>query len=406
MEKPLLRRLGTRLRRTCGASDPGDRGADRRGPRRRADGRQRRRRRRLLRAGRPRGDRGRALGGDDRPAPAGAAPAVRRAAEALPFEDDSFDAAMAVLTVHHWRRPRGRPGGDATGRQRRVVIVTFDPGPLRDFWIVRDYFPAIAGMHSSASRARLGSPRAARGERQPIPVPRECTDLFFAALWARPGDGPRPRRGAADVGLAEPVGGATEGGPRATRRRPGLRRLGGAQRAPARRRRSTSATIGRLMQPLTAQLEGSIVVLEPLTEEHAEELWEAAQAPEIWAWLANLNERERFDRWLELTFEAARAGTRGAVPTRELAAGTAIGSSRYLNVRPADRVVEIGWTWLQPARLADRRQRRGEAADARSTPSRRSTACGSSSRPTPATSARGRRWPRSRRSSRASCAST
>ncbi len=102
------------------------------------------------------------------------------------------------------------------------------------------------------------------------------------------------------------------------------------------------------MQPLTAQLEGSIVALEPLTEENAEELWAAAQAPEIWDWLANLNQRDRFDRWLELTFEAVRAGSEGPFLTRERASGTAIGSSRYLNVRPDDRVVEIGWTWLNP----------------------------------------------------------
>ena len=102
------------------------------------------------------------------------------------------------------------------------------------------------------------------------------------------------------------------------------------------------------MRPLTARLDGSIVVLEPLTEENAEELWEAAQAPEIWDWLANLNQRDRFDRWLELTFEAVRVGTEGPFLTRERASGTAIGSSRYLNVRPQDRVVEIGWTWLNP----------------------------------------------------------
>jgi N-acetyltransferase len=102
------------------------------------------------------------------------------------------------------------------------------------------------------------------------------------------------------------------------------------------------------MQPLTARLEGSIVVLEPLTEENAEQLWEAAQAPEIWDWLANLNERDRFDRWLELTFEAVRAGTEGPFLTRARGSGTTIGSSRYLNVRPQDRVVEIGWTWLNP----------------------------------------------------------
>jgi N-acetyltransferase len=102
------------------------------------------------------------------------------------------------------------------------------------------------------------------------------------------------------------------------------------------------------MEPLTKRLEGKIVVLEPLDEENAEELWEAAQAPEIWEWLANLNERDRFERWLELTFEAAREGTEGTFLTRQGSSGRAVGSSRYLNVRPHDRVVEIGWTWLNP----------------------------------------------------------
>ena len=102
------------------------------------------------------------------------------------------------------------------------------------------------------------------------------------------------------------------------------------------------------MEPLTARLEGSIVVLEPLTEENAEELREPAQAPEIWDWLADLDRGDRFDAWLELTFAAVRAGTEGPFLTRERASGAAVGSSRYLNVRPDDRVVEIGWTWLHP----------------------------------------------------------
>jgi RimJ/RimL family protein N-acetyltransferase len=103
------------------------------------------------------------------------------------------------------------------------------------------------------------------------------------------------------------------------------------------------------VENLTTRLEGSIVTLEPLREEHAEELWEVAQAPEIWAWLANLNERERFDLWMRLTLEAVQAGSEGPFTTRDARTGRAIGSSRYLNVRPNDRVVEIGWTWLHPS---------------------------------------------------------
>lgn len=103
------------------------------------------------------------------------------------------------------------------------------------------------------------------------------------------------------------------------------------------------------MESLTAILEGTVVTLEPLRSEHAEELWAAAQAPETWAWLAHLNVRERFDRWMELTLEAAADGHEGPFTTRDAGTGKAIGSSRFLNVRPADRVVEIGWTWLHPS---------------------------------------------------------
>jgi RimJ/RimL family protein N-acetyltransferase len=103
------------------------------------------------------------------------------------------------------------------------------------------------------------------------------------------------------------------------------------------------------MENLTERLEGSIVVLEPFAEEHVEELWEAAQPPEIWAWLAHLDKRETFDRWLELTFAAQRAGTEGPFATRDVRSGELVGSSRYLNVRPADRALEIGWTWLHPS---------------------------------------------------------
>jgi len=104
------------------------------------------------------------------------------------------------------------------------------------------------------------------------------------------------------------------------------------------------------LENLATALEGTIVTLEPLRPGHAGELWEAAQAPETWTWLAPIGEdRALFDRWLELAFEAAAEGREGPFATRGLASGRVIGSSRFLNVRPADRVVEIGWTWLHPS---------------------------------------------------------
>ena len=103
---------------------------------------------------------------------------------------------------------------------------------------------------------------------------------------------------------------------------------------------------GRLAIPL----EGELVALEPLEQAHADGLWAAAQAPEIWQWLAHLgSSREYFDRWLELSLTAHREEREGIFVTRDRRSGEIVGSTRYLALRPADRALEIGWTWLAPA---------------------------------------------------------
>jgi RimJ/RimL family protein N-acetyltransferase len=107
--------------------------------------------------------------------------------------------------------------------------------------------------------------------------------------------------------------------------------------------------------PLTARLEGSLVTLEPLAEEHRGGLWEAGQPDEIWAWLSTLNKsRDYFDAWFDATLATNGAGEgdpkeTGAFAVRRNADGVLVGSSRYLNVRRWDRVVEIGWTWFNPS---------------------------------------------------------
>jgi N-acetyltransferase len=104
------------------------------------------------------------------------------------------------------------------------------------------------------------------------------------------------------------------------------------------------------MENLATRLEGELVVLEPLRESHAEDLWDAAQAPEIWAWLADLGaDRELFEKWMRLSLEACADGSEGVFAVRERRQGTIVGSTRFMSVRPADRVVEIGWTWFNPS---------------------------------------------------------
>ncbi len=108
-------------------------------------------------------------------------------------------------------------------------------------------------------------------------------------------------------------------------------------------------------RPLTARLEGSLVTLEPLAAEHRDGLWEAAQPDEIWDWLATLNRnRDYFDAWFDATLATDAAGEgdpreTGAFAVRRSADGVLVGSSRYMNVRRWDRVVEVGWTWFNPS---------------------------------------------------------
>jgi len=107
--------------------------------------------------------------------------------------------------------------------------------------------------------------------------------------------------------------------------------------------------------PLTARLEGSLVTLEPFAEEHRDGLWEAAQSDEIWIWLTKLNKsRDDFDAWFDATLATNAAGEgqpseTGAFAVRRNADGALVGSSRYMNVRRWDRVVEVGWTWFNPS---------------------------------------------------------
>jgi SAM-dependent methyltransferase len=118
--------------------------------------------------------------------PPGAAPCVAGSAESLPFGDQTFDAAMAVHTVHHWPDP---VAGLRELRRvaRRVVVFVFDlSGPDR-FWLTRDYLPEFADLRSRRVLASLGDLAAAIGARtEPVPIPWDCVDGFFEAYWRRP----------------------------------------------------------------------------------------------------------------------------------------------------------------------------------------------------------------------------
>jgi SAM-dependent methyltransferase len=117
---------------------------------------------------------------------AGAAPVIDARAEALPFDDDSFDAAMACVTIHHWEPPEA-----GLAELRRVAR-----GPVVVFTFELDGLPAWQQEHLAEGLAlerprfqSLDSVASALGGRtriERIPTPADCTDGFFEAFWNRP----------------------------------------------------------------------------------------------------------------------------------------------------------------------------------------------------------------------------
>jgi len=116
--------------------------------------------------------------------PAAAAKAVQASADQLPFADKSFDAAMAILTIHHW--PDKAAGLREMRRVTRgpIALLTFDPAHRP--WLT-DYLPELAVLDDAQmpqmdDYARwLGDVRIT-----PVPVPHDCTDGFLYAYWRRP----------------------------------------------------------------------------------------------------------------------------------------------------------------------------------------------------------------------------
>jgi RimJ/RimL family protein N-acetyltransferase len=97
-------------------------------------------------------------------------------------------------------------------------------------------------------------------------------------------------------------------------------------------------------------LAGRIVRLEPLGAEHDAALWEASRPPEIWTWvMAHLQTRAEFQAYLDQARAATAAGEEFAFATVDARTGSAVGMTRYMALRPADRGLEIGSTWLEPA---------------------------------------------------------
>lgn len=121
--------------------------------------------------------------------PSDLAPALGLGAGPLPLRDDSVDAAMAVLTIHHW----GDQLETGIREMRRVargpvVIVTYDPAVSTQMWLVRDYMPEAADLDRrlfppiDALAEWLGGATAVEA----VLTPRATPDWTIASFWAHP----------------------------------------------------------------------------------------------------------------------------------------------------------------------------------------------------------------------------
>ncbi|MET9610041.1 class I SAM-dependent methyltransferase [Streptomyces sp. NPDC006512] len=111
---------------------------------------------------------------------------VRAGAESLPFEDGAFDAAMAIMTVHHW--PDLRRGLAELRRvSDRQVVFTWDPQHLPELWLTEEYLPEIRQLEH-ARFTPLSTVVEALGVHTvlPFPIPHDFTDGFQIAYWRRP----------------------------------------------------------------------------------------------------------------------------------------------------------------------------------------------------------------------------
>jgi len=113
-----------------------------------------------------------------------AAEAIEASADKLPFEDDSFDASMAILTLHHW--PDKEAGLREMRRvtRSRIVLLTFDPSHRP--WLT-DYLPELAALDEAQMPAMSDYERWLGPVRvTPLLVPHDCSDGFLYAYWRRP----------------------------------------------------------------------------------------------------------------------------------------------------------------------------------------------------------------------------
>ena len=113
--------------------------------------------------------------------------AIDAVAEDLPFPSASFDASMAIVTVHQWSDLEKGIAEMRRVTRGPVLLLVCDPVLMKDYWL-NDYIPEVRNIEAGRFPpiARLKAALGGKVEVQPVAVPLNCRDGFNEAYYGRP----------------------------------------------------------------------------------------------------------------------------------------------------------------------------------------------------------------------------
>jgi SAM-dependent methyltransferase len=137
----------------------------------------------------------------------GAAPVALACAEALPISSRSFDAVLAVNTLHHWKDVRAGVREMRRVARQRVVILHRNPAEGMPLWLTEKYFPTLLRTSGMEGIRKVVFEELPCVRTVPVALPADCQDGLFSAFWARPeaylDEG--VRRNISNFALADPL---------------------------------------------------------------------------------------------------------------------------------------------------------------------------------------------------------
>jgi SAM-dependent methyltransferase len=118
--------------------------------------------------------------------PHGSATVIQAGAENLPLGDGSFDAALAVMTIHHWTDPRAGLRELRRVARKRIVVFLRDPRRGTPFWLSEEYLPSLDPSPRISAIVAMIEEEFSSVTALPLRLPRDCVDGLFTAYWGRP----------------------------------------------------------------------------------------------------------------------------------------------------------------------------------------------------------------------------